>query len=116
MYTRSMPKVPPPFLNGIPELLVLKLLSRQEMYGYEIVKTIQAQTGKRLTFGEGCIYPYLHYLEKEKLVSSRTQQVNGRDRYYYRLTAKGRARLESLSSEWNRVSSAVTLLMEDRYA
>jgi hypothetical protein len=48
------------------------------MYGYEIVKAIQVQTHEVLTFGEGCIYPYLHYLEKAKLVDSRRQDVAGR--------------------------------------
>src|SRR5437899_3064887 len=59
----------PNFLNGVPELLVLTLLARREMYGYEIVKAIQSETKEILRFGEGCIYPYLHYLEKKKLVN-----------------------------------------------
>ena len=60
-----MSKTNPSFLNGVPELLVLKLLSRREMYGYEIVRAIQVETKTAFSFGEGCIYPYLHYLEKE---------------------------------------------------
>ena len=101
----------PSFLNGVPELLVLQLLARREMYGYEIVREIQAQTGSALTFGEGCIYPYLHYLEGAKLVDSRRQVVDGRNRNYYKLTPRGRRRLEALTAEWKRVAAGVSLLM-----
>lgn len=111
-----MRKSNPSFLNGVPEMLVLKLLSRREMYGYEIVKAIQAQTDEILNFGEGCIYPYLHYLEKEKLVSSSRQEVAGRSRNYYRLTAGGRKRLENLTGEWDRVAAGIALVMEGRNA
>src|SRR6266700_4797369 len=111
-----MRKTNPSFLNGVPELLVLKLLSRREMYGYEIVKAIQAQTNEVLTFGEGCIYPYLHYLEKEKLVTSTRKEVAGRSRNYYRLTRRGGQRLAELSGEWQRVAAGISLVMEGQHA
>jgi PadR family transcriptional regulator PadR len=111
-----MRKSNPSFLNGVPELLMLKLLSRREMYGYAIVKAIQAETHEAFAFGEGCIYPYLHYLEREKLVSSRRKEVNGRSRNYYELTRKGRKRLEKLSTDWNRVASGISFLLEGKHA
>ena len=111
-----MKKTNPSFLNGVPELLVLRLLSRREMYGYQIVEEIRAQTGGELSFGEGCIYPYLHYLEKEKLVTSRRKEVAGRSRNYYQVTAGGRRRLAELSEEWNRVASGISLLMGGQHA
>ncbi len=106
-----MKKTNPSFLNGVPELLVLRLLARRTMYGYEIVKEIQVQTKDALTFGEGCIYPYLHYLEAEKFVRSERRQIEGRSRHYYDLTARGQKRLEALTSEWARVTDAVALVM-----
>lgn len=111
-----MKKTNPSFLNGVPELLVLRLLSRGEMYGYQIVEQIRARTGGALSFGEGCIYPYLHYLEAEKHLSSRRLEVEGRSRNYYRLTPRGHKRLEELNSEWKRVTNGVALLMEEQYA
>ena len=111
-----MRKTNPSFLNGVPELLVLKLLSRREMYGYEIVKAIQVQTREALTFGEGCIYPYLHYLEQERLVSSNRKEVAGRSRNYYRLTPRGRKRLEELSGEWQRVAAGISVVLEGKHA
>jgi PadR family transcriptional regulator PadR len=112
----AMKRTNPSFLNGVPELLVLRLLSKQEMYGYQIVEAIQSQTAGAFSFGEGCIYPYLHYLEAEKQVSSNRREVDGRSRNYYKLTNRGRQRLEALTSEWNRVTTGVTLLMEGNYA
>jgi PadR family transcriptional regulator, regulatory protein PadR len=111
-----MNKTNPSFLNGVPELLVLKLLSRREMYGYEIVKAIQAQSNEILSFGEGCIYPYLHYLQGEKLVTSRRNTVDGRSRFYYQLTARGRKRLDQLSREWDRVADGIALIMGEEHA
>ena len=111
-----MKKTNPNFLNGVPEMLVLKLLSRREMYGYEIVKAIQAETGETLAFGEGCIYPCLHYLEQEKLVGSRRLEVAGRSRNYYEVTARGAQRLAELSGEWDRIHSGVALLMKGQHA
>ena len=42
----------PPFLNGVPEMLILELLSRRPMYGYELVQAIRAATNDGLEFGE----------------------------------------------------------------
>ncbi len=112
----SVKKTNPNFLNGVPELLVLRLLSRREMYGYEIVEEIRRQSNESLAFGEGCIYPHLHHLEAEKQVSSERREIEGRSRNYYKLTPRGRKRLEELSAEWKRVNSNVALFMGEQYA
>ena len=95
----------------VPELVVLTLLSRQPMYGYELVKAIQRESQDQLAFGEGCIYPILHYLEAEKLVRSRRRAVDGRSRHYYELTSRGQRRLQALSGEWQGVVAAVEMVM-----
>ncbi len=79
----------PDFLNGVPELLVLQLLARRPMYGYELVRAIEQSTGQVLEFGEGCIYPVLHRLEKDEFLAARRETVNGRSRVVYRTTAAG---------------------------
>src|SRR5262245_4667179 len=106
----------PSFLNGVPELLVLSLLDRREMYGYELVQSIRAQSADAFRFGEGCIYPYLHYLEEMKLVKSRRAETDGRSRLYYRLTVKGKNRLSSLTEEWRRVAKGVELILGGAHA
>ena len=111
-----MKKTNPEFLNGVPELLVLQLLNRREMYGYEIVKQILAQSKEEFRFGEGCIYPCLHGLEKARLVASRRADRGGRSRVYYRLTARGRKRLENMTAEWKRVTGGIALILGGQHA
>ena len=106
-----MPGSNPNFLNGVPEMLVLKMLSRRPMYGYELVKAIQEQSQEHFAFGEGCVYPVLHYLEQHKRVTRQRRTVGGRDRQYYQLTARGQKQLEELSGEWGRVVKAVGLVL-----
>jgi PadR family transcriptional regulator, regulatory protein PadR len=97
----------PDFLNGVPELLVLQLLSRRAMYGYELVRSIEESSQQVLEFGEGCIYPVLHRLEKDGHLASRRDVVSGRSRVVYRVTAKGRKRLETQAAAWRRIAGAV---------
>jgi len=94
-------------MSGVPELLVLRMLSGREMYGYEIVKAMRLITGEAIGFGEGVIYPVLHGLEESGALKARRKAVNGRERVYYSLTSKGRRRLLQLSDEWKRVSDGV---------
>lgn len=97
----------PPFMSGVPELLVLRLLARKTMYGYELVKAVRVMTGEAIALGEGVIYPALHGLEKNGALKATRRPVNGRTRVYYRVTAKGQRRLDRLTAEWDRVSSGV---------
>ena len=102
----------PNFLNGVPEMLVLRLLEQEEMYGYEIVQAIRSGTGQVITAGEGVIYPVLHGLEEEGSVRSKRRTVNGRSRVYYSLTPMGRRRLGEMSGAWARVANAVRTMLE----
>lgn len=102
-----------PFTNGISDLLILSLIGRGEMYGYEIVREIAARTGEAIALGEGSIYPSLHALESAGCLRSRTVEHQGRPRVYYRLTAKGRRRLEALGRRWMSVNEAVLGFLED---
>jgi PadR family transcriptional regulator PadR len=105
MTTRK--KSNPAFLNGVPEMLILRLLSRQPMYGYELVQAIRRATREELEFGEGCVYPILHRLESESLLKSTRQQVGGRERVVYQLTAQGEAELNQIVSGWRQVVEAI---------
>jgi PadR family transcriptional regulator PadR len=95
-------------MTGIPELLVLRLLSDREMYGYELVQAIQDATGAAITLGEGVVYPILHSLEERDCLKARSKPVNGRTRVYYATTAEGRKRLSAMIGEWQRINSAVS--------
>jgi len=97
----------PPFLNGVPELLILKLLSRRPMYGYELVQAIRGATNDTLEFGEGCVYPILHRLESQGLLSAAKESVASRVRVVYRVTPQGKAQLSESIGAWQRVVGAV---------
>lgn len=102
----------PEYLNGVPELLVLKVLSRSPMHGYEVVQSIKAASHEVLEFGEGSIYPVLHKLEADECLSSKKERVAGRDRYVYRLTAKGAKRLTECTAAWKRIAKAIANALE----
>jgi PadR family transcriptional regulator PadR len=102
----------PDYLNGVPELLILQLLNRQAMHGYELVQNIRLRSGAVLEFGEGCIYPILHRLEREGFLTSQRESAGGRSRVVYRLSSKGSLRLAESRSLWQRVAGAVRLVLE----
>lgn len=102
----------PPFMSGVPELLLLRLLDKQEMYGYELVRSIRSATGEAISLGEGVIYPVLHSLERNGALKARRKTVSGRQRVYYSLTAKGRQRLNKLHTEWLRIQGGITTALE----
>ncbi len=101
----------PDFLNGVPELLILQLLTRRPMYGYELVRAIEQSTGQVLEFGEGCIYPVLHRLEKDDYLAAQREIVNGRSRVVYRATAAGRKRLAGSIATWRSVVGAINQIL-----
>ena len=110
-----MAKTNAAFMSGVPELVVLRLLSRQEMYGYELVRAIRLTSNEALSLAEGVVYPTLHGLESRGLLKAKSKSVAGRSRVYYRTTAKGEKQLEKLQSEWNRVNSGVQSILGGRY-
>lgn len=97
--------------SGLSELMVLRLLQAQEMYGYEIVQAISDRTRQVLSPGEGVIYPLLHALEKDGALKSRRKTVNGRSRVYYSLTARGSKKLAALSDHWSALNGAVGMVL-----
>jgi PadR family transcriptional regulator PadR len=107
-----MAQTNPPFMSGVPELLLLRLLQQREMYGYELVRSIRQVTGEAISLGEGVIYPVLHSLERNGSLKSKRRSVGGRTRVYYSLTAKGRRRLTQLTDQWRRVQGGITTALE----
>ena len=97
----------PDFLNGVPELLILNLLSRRPMYGYELIQAIRQATNGTLEFGEGSVYPVLHRLEADGMLDSKRETVAGRSRVIYRVTGKGSKQLASTVTTWQQIVQAV---------
>jgi PadR family transcriptional regulator PadR len=101
----------PNFMNGVPELLILRLLQQKEMYGYEIVQAIRSRTGAVIAVGEGVVYPALHGLESDGALTSKRKTVNGRSRIYYAVTPAGSLRLADLSQTWTNLAAAIQTML-----
>jgi DNA-binding PadR family transcriptional regulator len=82
----------PELLKGTLQTIILKLLKDQgKMYGYEITQRVRDLSGGRLLLTEGALYPTLHKLESEGLLSTETVSLGKRVRKYYTLTAEGKS-------------------------
>jgi len=91
--------------------IVLSLLNERPMYGYEIVKVVNARTGGRFQWKEGTLYPTLHSLQAGGFVAAEwspepADGSPGRKRKYYHITAKGMQELTRRTAEWCQFSAA----------
>lgn len=95
-------------LKGSTVILILTLLDRRPMYGYEMMGAIEQDSGGVFAFKEGTLYPILHTLESDGYVQSAWSEGEGaRKRKYYRITEDGRGYLKARRSEWVRFRAAV---------
>jgi transcriptional regulator len=107
-----MPK-PSDLLQGTLDLLVLKIIAREPLHGWAIAKRIQMLSGEVLSVGQGSLYPALHRLEQQGWIRAEWKDSElGRPAKIYSLTREGRKQLERELNSWNRLSSAVQLLIE----
>lgn len=90
--------------KSLNESLILSALSGQKLHGYQLALEIEKRSDGLFKFKHGTLYPILHKLEKENLISgSWKQEGPRRKRKYYRITVKGRKRLKLQLSEWKTV-------------
>ena len=90
------------YMAGGGTLLVLALLERGDMYGYQMIEELARRSNDAFQMKEGTLYPILHSLEKGKYLASYQQEApTGRVRKYYRLTRRGRELLDKKKTEWD---------------
>jgi len=108
-------RIDPEFLKGSVSLLLLSLLARAEMYGYEILQEASRRSASAFTLKEGTLYPALHHLEQKGLIRAvwRTGD-NGRERKYYSLTPKGRRAAEDYQRQWRHLTDAMSAVLESK--
>ena len=98
-------------MRGSGALAVLQLLSRREMYGYELVSALAEQTEGALSMGQSTLYPLLYNLEAKGWIASRTlESEEGRTRRYYTLTAAGKKERARQRGEWQTLVRAMSAL------
>lgn len=98
-------------LNGQLDPLILATLADEPAHGYAILQRLKQRSSGTFDLAEGTIYPALHRLERDGLLSSAWSSDSGRRRRVYRLTAAGRGALHSRRSEWRRFAEAVEAVM-----
>jgi PadR family transcriptional regulator PadR len=99
-------------LRGTLTTLVLSVLGREPLYGYEIAKEIRERTGGLLHLKEGSLYPSLHWMEREGFLSPKwVDAERGPRRKYYHLTRKGRTVLAKRRSKWQQFRDAVDTIV-----
>ena len=100
-------------LKGSIPLMVLKLFTNGDMYGYQIIKKLELLSHGVFSFKEGTLYPILHSLEKLSYVVSYWQESEiGRKRKYYRITQQGQMYFNQKLNEWKCFTNSVNLIME----
>jgi PadR family transcriptional regulator PadR len=94
-------------LKGSTETLILSLLDREPMYGYQIIKEVEKKSEGVFNLKEGTLYPLLHSLEANGFLKSYWSEHGGRKRKYYSVTIAGEKHLAKKLAEWKVFSTAV---------
>ena len=95
-------------VSGSMSMLILKLLSEKDMYGYEMIDTLRKRSENVFELKAGTLYPLLHSLEEKNYLTCYEREVAGKVRKYYQLTKGGRKFLEKKQNEWEQYAKAVT--------
>jgi transcriptional regulator len=107
-----MPK-PSDLLQGTLDLLILKTIAREALHGWAISKRIQDLSDEVLTVQQGSLYPALHRLEQQGWIAAQWKPTElGRTAKFYSLTREGRQQLARELETWDRLSSAVKLVLK----
>lgn len=101
-------------LKGHIDTLILSLLSKQDMYGYEIAKVVREKSKEQFELKEGTLYLSLKRLEKNEWITSYwgDEQGPGGRRKYYKLTLIGKEGFEEKRSEWQFVKKIIDTFLE----
>jgi len=99
-------------IQGTLDLLILKTISIEPKHGWAIAKRIQQASEEALQVSQGALYPALHRLEQQGWISAKWRETEtGREAKFYQLTKAGAAQLEKELAQWERLSSAVGLVI-----
>lgn len=105
------------FKKGVLEIVILKLLSEKEMYGYELVAELNRR-GKSFNIKEGTLYPILYRLEDDGLMETRWEQsaIRAQPKKYYTVTEKGKQFMTEAYLQWKEITLDITRIMEETHS
>ena len=93
--------------SGNTSMLLLQLLSEKDMYGYEMIETLERRSQYIFSLKAGTMYPLLHTMESKRFLISYEKEFQGKVRKYYSITKLGRSELTKKKEAWNTYSRAV---------
>lgn len=100
-------------ITGSTTMLILKLLDEKDMYGYQMIETLADKSDDTFSLKAGTLYPLLHNLEDQGMVSSYEENADsGRVRKYYSITKKGRGMLAEKENEWRSYVAAINQVLK----
>lgn len=103
----------PELLKGTLKPIVLKLLAdNKRMYGYEMTQRVKELTSGKIQLSEGALYPILHALEKDNLVTVEIEYIGKRVRKYYKLSPAGKSSTKEKITELLDFVNTVKLLLD----
>ncbi len=104
---------PPELIKGTFKTIVLKLLAdNKKMYGYEITQRVKELTLDKIQITEGTLYPTLHALESEGLLTTETEYIGKRVRKYYSLSPQGKTKTKEKLKEFAEFVSTMQMLLD----
>jgi DNA-binding PadR family transcriptional regulator len=99
-------------IKGTLRTIILKLLcDQQKMYGYEITQRVKDLTNSRIQLTEGALYPTLHAMENEGLLSTETEYIGKRVRKYYSVSKTGKAKAAEKVNEFAEFMETMRVLL-----
>jgi PadR family transcriptional regulator PadR len=100
---------PADLVQGTLDLLLLKIVALEPMHGWAIGQRLTQVSGEQLQVSDGSLYPALHKLEQQGLITAKWKKTDlGRRAKFYSLTRLGRSHLEHEAENWQRLSSAIS--------
>jgi transcriptional regulator len=104
---------PTDLLQGTLHLLILRVVALEPIHGWAIAQRIRQMSNDELRVGQGSLYPALHKLEQNGWIEAKWgESENNRRAKYYSLTRAGRRALEKESAQWDRLSTAISLVVK----
>ncbi len=98
-------------LKGVAPVVVLEILSRGRMYGYELSEAIEQRSGNILSLGKGTLYPLLYNLEAKGFVQAEWEENESkRKRRYYSITSEGKDQLARQKEQWRQLQQGVAMV------
>jgi PadR family transcriptional regulator PadR len=103
---------PTDLVQGTLDLLILRVLALEPMHGWAIAQRIHQMSAEELRVGQSALYPALHKLEQQGWIEAEWAfSENNRRAKYYRLTSAGRKALKTETAQWERLSTAISLVV-----